>query len=588
MTPVATDSTTSVEKADATYGPPEYHNVIAIGAGVTSLALVCQLQTMIGEKDFIVLEREAGVGGTWWSNTYPGAGCDIPIPLYSFSFAQKKDWSSFFALQDEIRAYLENVADRFDVTRKCRFGVEVTTAQWDEKLGLWHVYTRPHNPDLSPRPKHYICRVLFTGLGHLNIPNACDIAGHETFKGPLFHSARWDHSVSLAGKNVFVIGNGCSAAQFVPMIAKEAKMVNQAVRAKHWYAERPHDLFDIAIWRWMVRYLPGFWRMQRWIIALVLEFSMITMFRHRIGTFFRNRFANKCIQYAKKTAPAKYHKAVIPSLDEVVPGCKRRVFDTGYLKSLQRDNVDLVTSAVTEIKENSVISKDGKEYPADVIILANGFAVKDAGFPLKIIGRNNRNLQDYWKGNGGPQTYRSCMLSEFPNFFQGMGTNSGTGHFSFMFTAECLGQYAIRVMEPVLRAPRPYIFDSKAPGVRAGPTVACKPSAEREETIWAQATSYNKMVYGYNCSTWYIDAESGRQTTMYPSWQCMFWMRSAFPLYHRDLVYQRCTPPGGYLTRVREWLNIGGLPKPSQKDVEQFKAGKFTQRPKPKELLGRS
>lgn len=572
--------------------PPEYHNVIAIGAGVTSLAFVCQLQLMIGENDFLILEREGGIGGTWWSNTYPGAGCDIPIPLYSFSFATKRNWSSFFALHDEIQEYLQQVSDRFDVTRKCNFFTEVHLAEWDEELGLWHVYTRAakgikggNKETESVQPKHYLCKVLFTGLGHLNIPNDCDIKGYDSFGGSKFHSARWDHSVNIKDQNVFVIGNGCSAAQFVPQIAKEAKQVNQAVRSKHWYAPRPHDPFDFAVWRWLVRTLPGLARLQRWLIALVLEFGMIAMFRNRIGTFFRNRFAHHCIEYAKKTAPAKYHNAVIPKLDEVVPGCKRRVFDTGYLASLQRDNVDLVTSPVVEIKQNSVLTKEGKEYPADVIVLANGFKVREAGFPLKIVGRKGINLQDYWKQKGGPQTYRSCMVSNFPNFFEGMGTNSGTGHFSFMFTAECQAQFAVKVIQPILQTPRPFIFDAKNPKHKKGPTVACKQSAEEQELIWAQSTSYLKMVYGYNCSTWYIDEESGRQTTMYPSWQFMFWLRSSFPLYHKDLIYQNCQAPGGYLTRFREWLNIGGVPNPSNEIVKRFQAGEFTKRPTPKERL---
>lgn len=574
--------------------PAEYHNVIAIGAGVTSLALTCHLQLMSNEKDFLILEREGGIGGTWWSNTYPGAGCDIPIPLYSFSFAQKRNWSTFFALHDEIRTYLQEVADRFDLTRKSRFFTEVHLAEWDEELGLWHVYTRPakdirggNDETESAPPKHYLCKILFTGLGHLNIPNDCDIPGNESFKGRIFHSARWDHSVSLANKNVFVIGNGCSAAQFVPQIAKEAKQVNQAVRSKHWYAQRPHDPFDFALWRWMLLYVPGLYKVQRWLIAIVLEFSMLNMFRHRLGTFFRNRFAAKCIRYAKKTAPEKYHSAIIPSLEEVVPGCKRRVFDTGYLESLQRQNVDLVTSHVTQIKENTVVTKDGTEYPADVIVLANGFKIKDAGFPLKIVGRNGVNLQDYWKQNGGPQTYRSCMISHFPNFFEGMGTNSGTGHFSFMFTAECQAQFAIRVMQPILQTPRPFVFDTKSPSFKRGATVTCKREAEEDEVVWAQSTSYQKMVYGYNCSTWYVDAESGRQTTMYPSWQFMFWIRSSYPLYHKDLIYQGCKPPGGYLTQFREWLGIGGIPKPSQELIKRFKAGEFTTRETPKERLAK-
>lgn len=261
-------------------------------------------------------------------------------------------------------------------------------AEWDEKLGLWHIYTRPKtngddNTPLAQR-KHYISKILFSGVGQLCVPNACNIRGSESFDGPIFHSARWDHSVSLENKNVFVVGNGCSATQFVPIIAKEAKSVRQAVRSKHWYAKRPHDFFDIRIWRWLLKYVPGLWKFQRLVIAVFLELHMIMMYRNKIGTFFRNRFAQSCIRYAKSTAPAKYHKAIIPDPNELQPGCKRRVFDTDYLSSLKRDNVDIITSPTKEIRKNSVITSDGKEHPADVIVLANGFAITDVGFPMKV------------------------------------------------------------------------------------------------------------------------------------------------------------------------------------------------------------
>lgn len=215
-------------------------------------------------------------------------------------------------MHDEIRSYLEQVSDRFDVTRKCRFYTEVEEAEWDEALGLWHIYTRPKGGDASAidtsktsaaasglvaQRKHYVAKFLFSGVGQLCVPNPCTIRGHESFKGPLFHSAKWDHSVQMGGKKVFVIGNGCSATQFVPIIAKEAKQVRQAVRSKHWYAKRPHDLYDIRIWRWVIRYVPGLWRVQRLFISVVLEFHALMMYRDRFGTYLRNHFAQRCIEY---------------------------------------------------------------------------------------------------------------------------------------------------------------------------------------------------------------------------------------------------------------------------------------------------
>ncbi|PWN46061.1 FAD/NAD(P)-binding domain-containing protein [Ceraceosorus guamensis] len=573
---------------DANAQPPEYHNVLIIGAGVTGLAMGAQLRMMLGETDVRIIERSKGIGGTWEQNTYPGAGCDIPIVLYSFSFAQKKDWPEFWPPQHVIRDYLEKVSDRFDLTRRTVVNTEVSSAHWDDELGMWHVYTRPAKGQDTQggEDKHWICRVLISGVGGLSQPNPCNIPGHEKFQGPLFHSARWDHSVQTKDKHVVVVGNGCSATQFIPMLANDgAKSITQAVRSKHWYAKRPNDPTDSAVMKWLLRNVPGFYLLVRAIVHIVLELSSIMMYRHWAGTQARERFARNCISYIKQAAPTKYHDILVPQpeKDGLHPGCKRRVFDTDYLPTLHRDNVELESSPLVEIKEKSVLTKDGRELPADVIVLANGFAVTNMGFPMKIYGKTGKTVQDYWAEAGGPGCYRGSMMSEFPNFALAMGPNTGTGHFSYIFTSECSTRFAIEIFKPIIQAPRPTVFNAKAPGAKKQPSVCVRPEKEEQEQCWIQKQS-RSMVYTFDCGSWYVDKESGRVAAVYPQTQTQFWIRASNPIYS-DFDYKGIKAPRTWFTGIRETIGWGGIPKQTPEDLKKFRSGEWAVgKPKGKEI----
>src|ERR1044072_5941984 len=184
---------------------------LIIGAGFAGLCAAIKLQEA-GETDFVVIEKGADVGGTWRDNTYPGAECDVPSQLSSYSFAANPEWSRSFSPQPEIQAYIKRVADRSGTLDRFVFDTAAVDATWDETRQRWVVETTNGT---------YAARAVISGAGGLSEPKLPEIEGIETFQGELFHSARWNHDVDLTGKRVAVIGPGASSIQIVPAIQKQ-------------------------------------------------------------------------------------------------------------------------------------------------------------------------------------------------------------------------------------------------------------------------------------------------------------------------------------------------------------------------------
>lgn len=259
---------------------------------------------------------------------YPQAACDIPAAVYSFSFRQSPDWTTFYPKQAELKQYFNKVAAEFGLDKKCQIKTVVREARFDEATNLWHVAAEELHTE---KQFHYVCKLFVSAVGGLSNPKECDIPDYENFKGPLFRSARWDSSVDLKGKNVFVVGNGCSATQFVPVIAERAKMLTQgentvnkrekdeigafdycrlfltAVRAKHWYEKPPHNPFAlIPGWKWLIKHVPFFMYLQRFLIWVVLESHFAITQLNIFGRIARAWWTYSSIRHAKKLAPKKY------------------------------------------------------------------------------------------------------------------------------------------------------------------------------------------------------------------------------------------------------------------------------------------
>ncbi|KAE8213216.1 hypothetical protein CF327_g3228 [Tilletia walkeri] len=587
---------------------PKYVHTIIIGCGVSGIATAALLKRKLNFEDVHIFERYNGAGGVWFINQYPGASCDIPVSLYSYSFAQRRNWVKAWPGRDVIQKYYESVWREYGLESKTSFGTEVVAAKFDASTNLWHVWTRSaaqpaHDArkDSKAEPvafddlegyQHWVCKALVNAVGGLSEPNKCDIPGAENFQGPIFHSARWDTSVNMADKRVVLLGNGCSGAQIVESLSPKVKHLTQLGRSKHWYLPVNIDL-DTAVLRFLRWLIPG---VVRTIIFFVLEHHF-RAFRKEKGRTQREHVAKMSAEHIRKTAPKKYHEFLIPDQKNLEVGCKRRVIDQGYLKALNRPNIDLRNSGAKEIREHSVILDNGDEVPADVVVLATGFSIREGGGVLKIFGRDGvRDINTYLSQEyKEPSTYRSTMITDFPNLFMVMtGFNVGTGHSSIVYTAECQIDWMIRTGRDLFnersrpsKAELVFGGETERSGVGASgsrqrfPSIEPKREAQVKEMLWFQEKMQD-LVFSGACGAWYVDPSSGAVAAMYPGSQVDFWRRARFPL-HDDLLYRDFPEDKGNVHKPSrtwsEWvgatLGLGQVGEPQTKLGRKMEGGKI-------------
>ncbi|KAH8657711.1 putative monooxygenase [Xylariales sp. PMI_506] len=502
-------------------------DILIIGGGMSGIGLAAQLRRQYKSTTFEIYEKTNDIGGTWAINTYPGCGVDVPSHFYSYSFALNPNWSRKFPLQEEILAYFHDVARRFDLSRHTRLECTVQKAVWDAAMSVWNVTIFDQ---ALKRSFQRSCKALISAVGALSTPKECDVPGSEDFGGHIFHSARWDHSFDHANKKVLVLGNGCSATQFVPVVAETAGRVTQVARQPHWLLERPNPTYSDAF-KLCMR-IPGVMRLLRAKIYAELEAEW-TMFETATGGGERKKLGEASRAYIRKNAPPKYVDALIPKFEV---GCKRRVFDTDYLKCLHRENVELVSDdSVERITKSGVVFKSGKEIEVDAIILATGFVTTTLLSPLEIVGRNGVSINEHWKkhNQGLPQAYYGTCIAGFPNFFVMMGPNTVNGHLSVIYSSECQINFALRMLDPVLRSTP---SRGSKPGTgRQIAAVEVIQKAEDEDNNWIQSRA-KELVWSSGCTNWYVEPKSGKNLMVYPHWQWHYWLRSIF-LKRQDVAY---------------------------------------------------
>ncbi|MHA6805505.1 flavin-containing monooxygenase [Salinifilum ghardaiensis] len=469
------------------------HSVVIVGTGFSGLGAAIRLKQS-GIHDFVVLEKSDTLGGTWRDNVYPGCACDVPSLMYSFSFEQNPSWSRAFATQDEIFDYLRHCADKFGVHEHIHYGVEFTGAEFDEPAQKWHVATADGT--------EYVGRALVSGVGALHIPKYPEVAGIERFTGEVFHSAQWNHDYDLAGKRVAVLGTGASAIQFVPKVAEEAAQVHLFQRTPPWIQPKPDAEIPPKVRRWFRR-VPGLQRAARWALYWVLEARYLGVFSRRFGRLAEwqaKRYIRRSI-----TDPAK-REAVTP---DYRIGCKRILLSSDYYPALNRDNVDLITSGVREVRENSVVTGDGTEHEVDAIIYGTGFHVTDAFDHLSIVGRDGRKLQDAW--SEGMNAHLGITVSGFPNLFFLLGPNTGLGHNSVVFMIESQLNYAMSCLRPICRGDVGYVDVRQSAQDAFNAEVQGDSSAD----VWADG----------GCWSWYLD-ENGVNRALWPGFSWKYWLRT--------------------------------------------------------------
>lgn len=460
---------------------PKTRSVAVVGGGFGGIAATTMLRRA-GYEDVTVFEKRDGIGGVWFANTYPGAACDVPSHFYELSFAPNS-WSRRYAPQAEIQAYLEGVARRFGVREKVRTGTEVTGAAWDEGRGRWRVETGagPHEAD-----------VLITACGQLSIPQAPALPGLEEFDGPAFHTAEWDHSVELAGKRVAVIGTGCSAIQAVPAIQPEVAQVDVYQRSPGWTF--PKMDYEYPRWlRALFRRFPLLHRLDRASIFAFHELVALGLTDRRWVLRPMRAVSRRQIEAA--IDDPELRRKVTPT-DEL--GCKRVMLSDDWYRTLAQPNVELIDGGVSAVTPGGVRDRDGTERPADVIVLATGFATHEFVAPMEVAGREGRSLSEVW--GGVPRAYLGVTVPGFPNMFLLYGPNTNGGSGSVVNTIECGMGHVLAALEQMERA------DAARIEVRreAAEAFDRELKAKLESTVWHSG-----------CTNWYVD-ENGNDPNNWP------------------------------------------------------------------------
>ncbi|MFF5075454.1 flavin-containing monooxygenase [Actinoplanes sp. NPDC000266] len=482
--------------------------VVIVGSGFSGLALGRALRKA-RFTDFVILEREPGVGGVWRSNTYPGCTCDVPSHLYSFSFAPNPDWSSTYSPQPEISAYLERCAEEFGLRPHLHTGVEVEAARWDSGDRRWHVTT-------SRGP--WTAQVLVSAVGPLTEPRLPDVPGIGGFRGKIMHSARWDHEYGLAGRRVASIGTGASAIQYVPSIADEVAELFVFQRSAPWIT--PHDKRPVtAAEREGFRKRPLRQRIERGKVYLGKEALVLGMAKRPGLMRVLEGLARKHLQ--RQVPDPELRRAVTP---DYTLGCKRIVPSNAWYPALQKAHVTLVPHALREVREHGVVGADGVEREVDTIIFGTGFHVTDIPFADKVRGPGRELLSNVWAGS--PRAYLGVSVPGFPNYFMLLGPNSGLGHSSMVYMIEAQAEHvrnAIRALDvsgsATIEVDR-RAFDAYNAGL----------DRKLAGTVWEVG----------GCRSFYQDA-NGRNATIYPDWtfryrrQAVRWRPEAY----------RLTPPDG-------------------------------------------
>ncbi|KAL1706901.1 hypothetical protein EV121DRAFT_200448 [Schizophyllum commune] len=416
--------------------------VIIVGAGVAGIATAIALKTQLGFENFTIFEKAERPGGTWRDSTYPGCGSDISGHWYSLSSELNPNWSAYYAGQPEILAYWDALFAKHRLAEHTLFRTAVTSADWDNERQLWRVETGDAIEETRSTAE---AEVLFYAIGGFMAPiYPKEAEGRAIFRGAQWHSARWRHDVDLAGKRVGVIGNGCSAAQIVPELAKDpsTKIVN-FVRTPQWYVPQGNKRYSPLV-KWAFAHIPGLLRAYRNMIMARSDLvHLIFNQQNRLLTWIARWALTK---YIRDTAPKEYVDPLIPNY---AVGCKRIIVDPGFLKSLHRENVELRQDAIDSIVEEGVKLKTGEVVPLDVIIYATGYSL-DAPDLQHIKGSRGQALHEYFVEQGGATAYLGCSMPGFPNLFYLLGPNVASGHASVIFSEEVQIQLALQVMKPVL------------------------------------------------------------------------------------------------------------------------------------------
>lgn len=462
--------------------------VLIIGAGFAGLGLGVQLRRQ-GREDFIILERGTTVGGAWRDNTYPGAECDVPSHLYSYSFHLNPNWTKMHAPQGEILDYMEDVAHRENVLPHAHFNTNVEQVHWDNELNLWRAET---NQGI------YEGESLIMAVGYLSDARMPRIEGLESFQGEVFHSAEWNHNVSLEGKRVAVIGSGASAIQIVPEVAKVASHLVSLQRSAAYVTPR-HDPYYTEAQKRMFARKPE-----------LMEQTRADLFWANEERYAQRRGTQTLLETATHAALSHLHAQVEDEelrrrlTPDYTIGCKRILKSNDYFPTFLRDNVVLADGGAARVTPTGIVDAGGTEHEVDVIIAATGFEATEIPMAKKTFGHDGVSLHDRW--DRGMEAYKTTAVSGFPNMWFIKGPNTGLGHNSAIYIAEAQIDYVLKALEQV----------------KAGKVLEVRDEEQDRYMQELDKLSEGTVWLSGGCASWYVDSRSGRLTNLWPDFSFTF------------------------------------------------------------------
>ena len=490
--------------------------VLIIGAGVSGICLGSKLQAA-GVK-YTILEKNPALGGTWYENKYPECGCDVPNHFYSFSNRPNAEWSGYYSKADEIEAYLHDSAEAFGVVPNIRFSTEVLGARWDETAAHWAVTVK--HADGTQEVLH--TPVLVSATGQLNRPSVPDLEGLDSFAGPAFHTARWPRDLDLSGKRVAVIGTGASAMQMARTTAQVAEHLSIFQRSPQWAV--PSDTYHRLVSddkRWLFRHVPFYLGWYRFSLAwrfgdhLLRTLERDEQWPHpeRAVNSRNDRHRERLTAYLQAEL-ADRPDLIEKSLPDYPPYAKRILIDNEWFKTIKRDNVSLVTTAIARITPTGVTTTDGAEHPADVLVLATGFEAMRLLWPMDIRGVGGRSLHEVW-GDEDAAAYLGITVPGFPNFFCLYGPNTNLAHGgSIILIAECQSRYVMACLQRMLGE------DLAA--------IDCKPEVFRDYNARIDAAHAKLVWTSPTVNNWYRN-KAGRVVSVMPMRLVDYWRETLAP-----------------------------------------------------------
>jgi len=460
-------------------------DVLIVGAGFSGLCMGIKLLEA-GMNSFLIIEKGAEIGGTWWDNRYPGCACDIPSHLYSFSFAPSTEWTRMYPGQQEIHDYLKRCVQHYALAPYLRLNTRFCEAVWDESKGVWNA--------TAGDGMRIRARVLVSGMGALHVPRYPELKGLDRFKGPAFHSSSWDHSVDLAGKNVAVVGTGASSIQFVPQIAPRVGKLYLFQRTPPWVVPRLDFAFSEK-WRRRFLSIPITRRALRQYLFWRQEFRVFSFLGNQ--TFRKKVEAIALRHLARAIKDPKMRAAFTPNYQL---GCKRVLVSDDYYPTFNRSNLELVTEGIAEVCEHSIVTSDGVERPIDVLIYGTGFRASEPLIGCRVVGKGGVEIHDAWRTR--MSAYLGVTVSGFPNFFILLGPNTGLGHNSVVLMIEAQVRYTMNCLK-LLRRRNERVLEVR-PEIQK--SFVDEIYRRMAGTVWQSG----------GCKSWYQDQTTGEITTLWP------------------------------------------------------------------------